>query len=326
VIAKNRQMLITIAICTLNRAESLQRTLHSLTRLRAADVDWEVLVVNNNGTDHTDAVIASFVDRLPVRREFEPQLGLSNARNRAVASARGDYIVWTDDDVVVDPQWLAAYADAFRRWPDAAVFGGPIVPLYERPVARWVIEGEALLGGPYAIRNLGDAPVELRNDDGREPYGANYALRAIEQRAYRYNPELGVAPGRRRYGEETDIVQRILRAGGKGYWVPGARIEHCIGHDRQTIAFVARHFLGSGETMAYHLWLNGLDAPFLFGAPRWLWGQLVGGWIGYRVHSLISPAPVWLHYLSLHCRARGAIAFWRAQERSASDKMATTFI
>lgn len=317
-------MLITIAICTLNRAESLRRTLQSLASLRVPDgIDWEILVVNNNGNDHTDAVIASFADRLPVRREFEPQFGLSNARNRAVASARGDYIAWTDDDVVVDPQWLAAYADAFRRWPEAAAFGGPIIPLYERPVARWVIEGEGLLGGPYAIRNLGDAPIPLHGGDGREPYGANYALRSVEQRSYRYDPELGAAPGRRRYGEETDVVQRILRAGGSGYWVPGARVEHWIGHDRQTVGFVARHFLGNGETMAYHASLSGLDAPFLFGAPRWLWGQLISGWIGYRLHSLISPAPVWLRYLSLHCRARGGIAFWRAQQRPASDKIAT---
>src|SRR5690349_14130582 len=102
-------MMITVAICSLNRAESLRRTLTSLTAMRIpADLAWETLVVNNEGTDHTDQVIDSFVGRLPIRRAMEPRRGLSNARNRAIDEARGDYIIWTDDDVVVDPSWLAA--------------------------------------------------------------------------------------------------------------------------------------------------------------------------------------------------------------------------
>ena len=120
----------TVAICTLNRAELLRRTLDWPAVMRLPDdADWEVVVVsNNNCIDHTDAVIKAFADRLPIRREFEPERGLSHARNRAVDAAKGDYIVWTDDDVVVAPGWLAAYIEAFRRWPEAAVFGGPIIP------------------------------------------------------------------------------------------------------------------------------------------------------------------------------------------------------
>src|SRR5947207_180454 len=102
-------MRVTVAICTFNRAESLRRTLESVAALHLPEaLDWEVVVVNNNSTDHTDSVIESFKERLPIRREFEPQPGASNARNRAVYVAKGDYFVWTDDDVVVDNGWLAA--------------------------------------------------------------------------------------------------------------------------------------------------------------------------------------------------------------------------
>ena len=66
------------------------------------DISWEVLIVNNNSTDHTDDVISEYVGRLPVRRELEPQAGKSNALNRAIDVAKGDYIVWIDDDVLVD--------------------------------------------------------------------------------------------------------------------------------------------------------------------------------------------------------------------------------
>ena len=142
-------------------------------------IDWEVVVVNNNCTDHTDAVIASFADRAPIRREFEPRQGLSNARNRAVDAAHSDYIVWTDDDVIADPGWLAAYAEAFRRWPEAAVFGGPVIPQYEEPAAKWVIEGEALLAIVYALRDFGEEPLPLSVPDLRTPVGANFAVRDL---------------------------------------------------------------------------------------------------------------------------------------------------
>ena len=132
-------MFITIAICTFNRAESLRRTLDSLVAMRVpSDLSWEIVIVNNNSTDHTDEVISEYVGRLPVRWEFEPRPGKSNARNRAIDVAKGEYIVWTDDDVVVDTGWLTAYVEAFRRWPEAAVFGGRIMPRYEAPVAKWV--------------------------------------------------------------------------------------------------------------------------------------------------------------------------------------------
>ena len=80
-------MLVTVAICSLNHAESLRRTLESLAVMEVPDLDWEVLVVNNGCTDHTDQVIAAFADRLPMRCEVEPERGLSRARNRAVDSA-----------------------------------------------------------------------------------------------------------------------------------------------------------------------------------------------------------------------------------------------
>src|SRR5260370_28179757 len=226
-------MSVTGAICTFNRAESLRRTLNSLAAMLVpSGLTWELIIVNNNSTDHTDDVIEEYRDRLPLRREFEPRQGHSNARNRAMDSASGEYIVWTDDDVVVDAGWLTAYVEAFRRWPEAAVFGGRITPRYEAPVERWVIESESLLVGPYAIRDFGDDVQPLSADDEDHfPYGANLAIRAAEQRAFRYDTQLGPVPNRIRNGEETNVIHRLLGSGASGYWIPGAMVENCIGRD-----------------------------------------------------------------------------------------------
>src|SRR5213593_3681732 len=117
---------LTVAICTWNRWRLLHQALEQMTKLVIPhDVEWELLVVNNNCTDATDRVIEEFASRLPLRRLFEPKPGLSNARNAAVREARGEYILWTDDDTQVDEHWVATYVRAFQQWPNAAFFGGP---------------------------------------------------------------------------------------------------------------------------------------------------------------------------------------------------------
>ena len=309
-------MFVSIAVCTFNRAESLRRTLESLAAMRVPDdLDWEVVVVDNRCTDHTDAVIEDFTERLPIRREYEEQPGQSNARNHAIDTAKGDYIIWTDDDVVVDQGWLAAYANAFRSQPGAAVFGGPIRPRYELPATKWVIESEALLGGPYCIRDLGDDNLPLSIQNNRLPLGANYAIRATEQRGFRYNPDLGLDPLRHRRGDEHEVIERILQSGAVGYPVSAARVEHCIGHDRQTVAYLAKYFWGAGEQDAF-LQQKQRDQPnqrLLFGVPRWLWRGLIQGWLLYRLHRLVSPGPVWVRHLRAYSYAAGAIRYWRSE-------------
>jgi glycosyltransferase involved in cell wall biosynthesis len=297
-------MFITVAICTFNRAESLRRTLDSLTAMAVpSDLTWELVIVNNNSTDHTDDITAAFRKRLPLRLENEPQPGHSNARNRAIDAARGEYIVWTDDDVVVDPGWLAAYADAFRRWPEAAVFGGRITPRYEPPVPKWIRETENLLKGPYAVREFGDDVQLLSIFEDRLPFGANFAVRATEQRAFRYDPNLGLTPNRRRLGDETDVITQLLESGGTGYWLPNAMVEHCIGRERQRVRYVANFYAGLGETEAYRSAAKT--------APRKVWP--LKRWLRYRFHRLVSPAPVWVTYLQRYAHARGMFVYWRQQ-------------
>jgi glycosyltransferase involved in cell wall biosynthesis len=306
-------MLITVAICTFNRAESLRSTLDSLVAMPVpSDLAWEIVVVNNNSTDHTDDVICEYTGRLPVRREFEPQAGKSNALNRAIDVAKGDYIVWIDDDVLVDPGLLTAYVEAFRRWPEAAVFGGRIRPRYEAPVEKWVIESEAVLVGPYAIRDFGDHLQPLSADDEDHfPFGANWAIRAVEQRAFRYDPELGPVPNRIRNQEETDIIHRLLGSGATGYWIPEAKVEHCIGRDRQTVRYIADYYESWGETLAFRNAAATAAAPFWFGIPRRIWPRLVGCWVLYRFCQFVCPAPVWVKYLEHYSWNKGMFRYWR---------------
>jgi glycosyltransferase involved in cell wall biosynthesis len=227
----------------------LDRTLENMRRLRIpADVDWELLVVNNNCTDDTDRVIAQHASRLPIRRLYEPRPGKSFAANLAVAEARSDLLIWTDDDVLVDPDWLAEYLAAARDWPDAAYFGGTIEPDFAHPPARWIERNLDLLAGVFAIRRLGDGIRPLGPEE--VPYGANMALRRAKIGPTPFNPDLGPRERDETRGEETDLIRRLIARGSQGVWVGPAKVKHHITSRRLTVRYVKEFWIGQGRSEA----------------------------------------------------------------------------
>lgn len=245
---------ISVLICTRNRAAQLGQVLESATRLRIPEgLRWELVVVDNGSSDNTGEVVQSFAARLPVRLVREDTPGLSNARNRGVAEVRGRYICWTDDDVVIDEGWLAAYLAAFRAHPEAVVFGGRITPVLQEPTPAWVrrLASDWPLTSVFARREWGDVPIPLDLDRGVVPWGANFAVRTREQRQVAYDPNLGVSPLQKRLGEEAEVIYQILNGGGSGWWTPDARVQHIIPARRQTVSHVFEFSAANGETVSY---------------------------------------------------------------------------
>ena len=256
-------------------------------------VEWELLVVNNNCTDATDAVIAEFTGRLPIRRLVEPVPGLSHARNRAVIEAAGEYVVWTDDDVLVAPSWLSAYADAFSRWPDGGAFGGPIAAWFPNTPPAWLTASWSRVSAAFAVIDHGDQTTLL--DERRFPFGANMAFRLDVMREFPFDASRGVAPGRRLGGEEIDVVRRSIASGRPAYWVSGARVRHYIPEDRQTLAYLWRYYAADGE---YRARFEPDDvtsgAPTWFGRPRYLWRMAVEAEWRYRRRRLTLSPERWV--------------------------------
>lgn len=240
-------VLITVALCTWNRCARLRHALARLAQLDTADIDWELVVVDNASTDRTSEVLADAPSVLPMRVEQEPRLGISHARNRAMRAAHGRWIAWIDDDVLVDPGWLRAYRRAVERWGEAAFFGGPIQPRFEREPPAWLKANESRLAGVYVLRDLGPAPVEL--GDATVPWGANMVVRTDVARQVPYDPRLGLVGRDRVGGVETQHLRRIIALGHRGWWVPDARVQHVIGADRLTLDHVRRYFEGMGRTI-----------------------------------------------------------------------------
>src|SRR5688500_7107600 len=161
---------ITIAIPTYNRADLLQQTLRGISRQQFPRDCFEVLVIDNNSTDQTRTVVGSFAGVRPAPRYIlEPRQGLDYARNRAIEEARGDILVFGDDDILVEPDWLAQLsapllADSERR---IGAVGGEVIPVFPDGLPDWVREWHA----PLAFR-ADTGPLAPRHS----PMGANLAF------------------------------------------------------------------------------------------------------------------------------------------------------
>lgn len=304
-------MIITVAIPTWNRATLLRQTLEQLAALSIpAGIEWEVVVVANRCTDDTAAAVAAAAPCLPARLVHEPRIGVSHARNCALAEAKGEYVVWTDDDVQMNPDWLASYVAAFRRHPTAAVFGGPIRPWFAQEPPPWLQAAAGRVGSAYGLIDLGDREDAITASS--VPYGANMAFRTAAQREVPFDTALGrVGEKGMRRGAETRQIRAILQRGGAGVWVPNAIVRHYIPPEHMTTAYLRRYYYGRGQAVA----LTVPDTSVrLFGRPRWALRSAVAHEVRYWGTRFVAPSPVWLDALQ---RASHAWGVWSTPARKA---------
>ncbi|HEY8156940.1 MAG TPA: glycosyltransferase [Myxococcota bacterium] len=286
----------SVVICTWNRAQLLDRTLSGMRSLRIPkDLRWELLVVNNNCTDDTDAVVERHASALPIRRLHQPVPGKVHAVHLAMSQARGSLIVWTDDDVLPSEGWLAAYVAARKRWPEAGLFGGPIIPDFESAPPRWIAATMDRVGGAYGLRNPGPDPIELTH--ATVPFGANFAIPRRVQLEYPYDTRLGDFAGRRISGYETRVMWRMLDDGIRGRWVPDARVRHFVPRAAMSTAFLRRYFMGKGHADALVDEDRFADQPRLFGKPVHLVRRAVEAELNYRIRRVCCRPQTWTRAL-----------------------------
>ena len=164
---------LTVAICTYNRCALLEQTLENLTKVNEPTGPWSILVVDNNSSDNTAGVVERYAERLSIRRVFEPTQGLSKARNRALREVSTDYIVFTDDDVLVAENWLVGLANAIKRYPDAAALGGPIEPWFPCEPDSELMDAFYWLRSGFCGLDHGRPEGPLAK--GMHDWGANFA-------------------------------------------------------------------------------------------------------------------------------------------------------
>src|SRR5262245_23912751 len=218
-------MNVSIAIPTYNRADEVEKTLATLTRLDPVGCpEYEILVIDNNSTDRTAQVVEQMVPLFggQLRCVREERQGLNHARNRATAEARYEIVAYLDDDVDVDPKWLWHLRDAYASG-DVAGVGGRAYLVYPVPKPKWL--GESIEGLLTKVE-LGEHRRPAGVD---ELYGVNFSFRKDWlQRADGFRPDLDRVGTRLTSGGDDDMIRRVIALGGVMLYEPGAVVGHRV--------------------------------------------------------------------------------------------------
>jgi glucosyl-dolichyl phosphate glucuronosyltransferase len=218
----------SVIVATHNRPDSLRRLIASLAP-ELATGSREILIAENG----TPAPMPLSVEGASVKHLHEPRAGKCRIQNRAIADASGEILVFLDDDLVVAPGYLAAVEDFFDTHREFAAMKGRILPA-EDPEKK-VGPMAAYLDLP--VVDHGEEVVEVRG-----VLGANMAFRADALRQVGlFDERLG--PGAGGHEEETEMSDRLRRAGFRIGYAPKALVYHEVDParaDRERFIRIAR--------------------------------------------------------------------------------------
>ena len=219
--------------------------------------------MDNGSCDGTQEVLQRAREYLPLCCLFEPRPGKNRALNRGLAIARGRLLVFTDDDIVAEPDWLTALVSAASRWPEDSVFGGRIVPRFPPSTPDW-LRNSRRASTWFAIYH----PAECESPVVWPPFGPNMAIRRDVFSAVRFCE--GVGPAGRNYvmGSETELLLRLRAVGFRFIYVPSAKVQHVVRQEQTTLRWLYGRAFRFGRSEArLHPDRN---SRRLFGAPRYL--------------------------------------------------------
>lgn len=242
----------SVIVCTRDRPDDLRTALNSLLRLKY-EADVQIVVVDNAPATNTtrDLVAGLGDDRVVV--VTEPKPGLSNARNAGVHAARNEWIAFTDDDVVVDPDWLEGLARGFTRGGDSTWCVSGLVPTGElrSPSQAWFDQrigwSSALLPRIFDLKSPpADVPY-FPFQVGRYGTGANFATkRSVVNSVGGFDAHLGAGTASKG-GEDIDFFYRVIARGGHLVYEPSALVWH---RHRETVEALKSQAVGYGRGLA----------------------------------------------------------------------------
>jgi glucosyl-dolichyl phosphate glucuronosyltransferase len=240
-------MNITVIVCTYNRCHSLAKTLDNIAaQIVPEPFKWEVLVVDNNSSDRTHELVESFCSRDPARFRLvsEPEQGLSHARNTGIRNARGRILVFTDDDIGVESDWLWNLTSSLHsgEWAGA---GGQIMPVCLGTLPNWLPIDDFCTLGVFAGFYLGATAGPLT----RPPYGGNMAyLKETFEKHGGFRVDLGRTGTNLQGREEVEFANRLLARGEKLRYEPTAVVRHSVPECRMSKSYVRKWYYWSGRS------------------------------------------------------------------------------
>ncbi len=311
---------VSIILCTSGLRPMLAQCLQGLTEQARQYLDCEIIVVLNGPED---AAITKAVSQFPVRLLKEPRRGVSIARNHAVPRAKGDILIFVDDDVLIGPGWLEEIVKGFQD-PKVRCVTGRVIPAgpltltaersgryytSERALSPWTLD----TSNPDWYRYILGEPVG---------FGCNMAFRKNFLENYSsFPPDLG-AGSLIGGGDEFYMYLQVLKHGFRIQHNPAAAVTHVFDDNIGNLKARNAQLYAGSVAFALKLFLE--EKPLRMATARWLFSALKRRarhiWkrkaIASEPQELLSPGEKLCAYL------RGPGVYWKA--RRATNSMNDT--
>lgn len=220
--------MLSIIICTYNRDKYIYNVLKSIAENDFPASQYEIVLIDNNCTDNTKSECNLFTQnytQVIFRYFVETNQGLSYARNRGIKEAKGDILIYVDDDALINKEYLSTYANFFNEYSNIDAAGGPIIPQYETQEPSWMSHYTKRLLTGY--KYLGNVVKKFPNNDF--PGGGNAAYKkSVFDKIGLFNVDLGRKGDSLMGAEEKDIFDKMLSLNMQFYYLPNAILYHII--------------------------------------------------------------------------------------------------
>lgn len=244
---------VSVIVCTYRRAGYLPGLIQSLAAQTVPAE--EILVVDNEASKDTEAIVRDAAERtgLAVRYLPESRTGLSHARNRGLAEAKGEILAFLDDDALPFPPWTEALRRGALRHPKAGVFAGPVELVPLSPVPPGLLEGAASHLLWLGALDLGRTDERLVNTQThyRGPIGANMSFRrSAVLRAGPFDTRIGRKGASLLSGEDVVYVNAVRDLGFEVWYLAWARVRHQVPQERLTERWFEQRAFWEGVSIA----------------------------------------------------------------------------
>jgi succinoglycan biosynthesis protein ExoM len=227
---------VSVCVCTYKRTEPLAKLLTVLQgQVTDGSFRYSIVIVDNDCTGSARQAVEDIrrTSSIPISYCVEPEQNIALARNRAIANASGEFIVFIDDDEVPCPNWLINLYKAYNKFHSAGVLG-PVVPHYEMDPPKWVVRGKFYerpshrTGEVLPWTNTRTGNVMLRRDIFDNPENL-------------FKREFGSG------GEDRDFFRRMIAKGLRFVWCAEAPVYEIVTVSRCKRYFMLRRALLRGQ-------------------------------------------------------------------------------
>ncbi len=302
---------VSVAICTYNRANYLEKTLRALIRQMPDDNRYkaQVIIVDNNSTDETKVVVENIKAQCDITIDYvlESRQGLSYARNKAIEMCQSTILIFLDDDAMPSENWVGEHLRVYET-TNAACVGGKIELGWEGERPKWL--GDQLLAY-LGYFDYADKVVPFA--EKQFPFGGNISFRmGWLKEVGGFDGTLGRKGTVLLDSEEIAVCEGICQRGGEIWYTPTASVVHAVAPHRIQKDYFLRSAYWKGRSAARMGIVTGHKVPTLLRAIKRGTIRLPVDTLAYIFFSVIGQGDAAMYH---RCELRVDLGFLHEYSR-----------